>query len=211
MYYITRGDPVRVFEIELDRHDFGRTTVAEIATTGAPAAPAGDADDTGFAFDAANQIIGGGISDGVFHAFDPVARAWTSVVMKTEPASGTVGTQADHALDYDPRDGVFVFVTTYGSGGRTWAYRYGAGQPPAMPPPRDGGGGAGPGGTAGQAAGSGGCQTSAGPSLVLWLALMSLRSTRARPCRAARRARPPPRPPARRPSGSARAASRSSG
>jgi hypothetical protein len=180
MYYFSRGDPIRVFEIELDREDFSRTRITEIATTGAPAAPAGDADDTGFAYDAADQIIGGGISDGVFHAFDPIARAWTSVVMNTEPAGGTIGTQADHALDYDVRDGVFVFVTTYGSGGHTWAYRYGPGEPPSLPPPREAGGGTGQGGTTSQAAGSGGCQTGAGPSLLPWLALMALRPTRAR-------------------------------
>ena len=40
--------------------------------------------------------------------------------MQASP-SGTIGTQAFHAIDYDPVNNVFVFIT---EARRTWAYRY---------------------------------------------------------------------------------------
>ena len=39
MYYITRGAPVRVFEIRLDRTDFAQSAIGEITVADPPAAP----------------------------------------------------------------------------------------------------------------------------------------------------------------------------
>jgi len=47
--------------------------------------------------------------------------------MQVQGGGGPVGTQAFHALDFDPVDGVFLFLTEYDSGSRLWAYRYGSG------------------------------------------------------------------------------------
>ncbi|MFT3766132.1 MAG: hypothetical protein QM820_11545 [Minicystis sp.] len=120
-YYIARGNPTRVFEVQVDRSSAGASSVMEIATTGAP--PSGE---SGWAYDSVNQVIGGGVADGVFYAFDPVSRAWTSKTMGVAPADGgsPIGTIAFHALDYDPVDNAYIFLTDYASGRRTWAYRY---------------------------------------------------------------------------------------
>jgi hypothetical protein len=84
--------------------------------------------ETGFAYDAVNQIIGGGVSQGVFYAYDPVRKTWASHVMKTLPAGERVGTVAFHAHAYDPVNNVFIFITDAESGRRTWAYRYATGR-----------------------------------------------------------------------------------
>jgi hypothetical protein len=80
--------------------------------------------ESGWAYDAANQIIGGGIQDGLFYAYSPLTNTWTSNVMQTDPPGSSVGTLAFHALDYDPINNVFIFITDGDSGRRTWAYRY---------------------------------------------------------------------------------------
>lgn len=80
--------------------------------------------ETGFAYDAVNQIIGGGVSQGVFYAYDPARKTWTSRVMNTIPAGASVGTLAFHALAYDPVNHVFILITDRESGRHTWAYRY---------------------------------------------------------------------------------------
>ena len=47
--------------------------------------------------------------------------------MQVQGGGGPIGTQAFHTLDFDPVDGVFLFLTEYDSGSRMWAYRYGSG------------------------------------------------------------------------------------
>jgi uncharacterized repeat protein (TIGR01451 family) len=88
-----------------------------------------DSQESGWAYDARNQIIGGGIRDGIFFAFDPLDHSWTSRVIQVQAPGEQVGTQAFHALDYDPVSNVFIFITEYSSGRRTWAYRYATGDP----------------------------------------------------------------------------------
>lgn len=122
-YFIARGTPTRVWEVRLDRANWANSTVTEMATTGAVF----DSQESGFAYDSWNQVIGGGVRDGVFYAFEPAQARWTAVTMQVQGGGGPVGTQAFHALDFDPVDGVFVFLTEYDSGSRTWAYRYGSG------------------------------------------------------------------------------------
>lgn len=122
-YYFTRGDPTGVFRLALDRDDLAASTVTQLAPTGDAFAT----DESGFAYDASNAIIGGGVRDGVFHAYDPAADAWISRTMEIDPASesAAIGTVAFHALSYDPVNNVFLFITDGDSGRRTWAYRFG--------------------------------------------------------------------------------------
>ena len=63
-----------------------------------------------------NRIIGGGIYKGKFYAFDPLTKRWTSQTIQ----GGSPGSMVYHAIDYDPVDNVFIFI----SGRHTWAYRY---------------------------------------------------------------------------------------
>ena len=62
--------------------------------------------------------------DGVFYAYDPVENSWTSAAMQIQGGGGPIGDLAFHALDFDPVDGVFLFLTGYDSGSRMWAYRF---------------------------------------------------------------------------------------
>jgi hypothetical protein len=96
--------------------------------------------ETGFAYDVASGVIGGGIEGGVFFAFRPSTRSWTAESMQAvSGAPARPGRIAFHAIDYDPIGNVFVFVTDQASGRRTWAYRYRRADPgtarPAAPAP----------------------------------------------------------------------------
>jgi hypothetical protein len=123
MYFIARGAPTRVWEVTLDRANWANSTVTQMTTTGAVF----DSEESGFAYDSWNEVIGGGVSNGVFHVFEPEEARWTALTMQVQAGGGPVGTQAFHALDFDPVDGVFLFLTEYDSGSRMWAYRYGSG------------------------------------------------------------------------------------
>jgi hypothetical protein len=112
-----RGSPVQVVALKLDRDDPAASTVEWVETTG----PTADHQEPGYDYDAAHGIIGGAVLDSTFHAFDPATATWTATAMQ----GGSPGTQAFHALIYDPVDDVFIFVTDYASGGGTWAYRHG--------------------------------------------------------------------------------------
>ena len=62
--------------------------------------------------------------DGVFHTFDPRARRWANQVMQILPAGAAPPpNNGFYTLGYDPVDGVFIVVTDYAGGWRTWAYR----------------------------------------------------------------------------------------
>lgn len=121
MYYFADGNAV--FEVELNRTHFSWSTIKRVSGIkgDVPKLP-----ETGFAYDGVNRIIGGGIVDGVFHAFDPATRTWTARKIQTTGAESSVGSVAFHALDYDPVNNVFLFLSDYESGRRTWAYRYAA-------------------------------------------------------------------------------------
>ena len=128
MYYFARGAPTQVWEVTLDRANWAATAIVRLAVTGSVP----DSQESGWAYDSWNQVIGGGVSAGVFHAFDPLLARFTSHVMQRSAGSPAVGTQAFHCLDFDPVDGVFLFLTEYDSGGRMWAYRYADGAPAAL-------------------------------------------------------------------------------
>lgn len=111
MYYFARGSGA-VYAVTLDRDDLSATTVDLVDASG----PTSPHQEPGYDYDAHNAIIGGGVTDGVFYAFDPATATWTAENMQ----GGDPGTQAFHAIAYSPVDNVFVFRTT----NETWAYRY---------------------------------------------------------------------------------------
>ncbi len=151
MYYVMSNGTV--YELTLNRGDFAKSTATKmVGVTGTlpprPLNGATDDGETGWAYDSVNHIIGGGILNGVFYAFDPVTKVWSSSVMQKSPADlpYNIGSlSVTHVLDYDPVDNVFIFITSGGNYKRyTWAYRYGAGssttpapasdtQPPSVP------------------------------------------------------------------------------
>ena len=116
-YYFERTGQA-VYELSLNRSNFAQSTIVRQTTSGTPP-PAGV--ETGFGYDSTNQIIGGGPLQNVFYAYAPAAKAWTAKTVQ----GGTPGSVAFHALDYDAKDNVFVFITDATSGRQTWAYRYG--------------------------------------------------------------------------------------
>ncbi len=132
-YFFARGNPTRVFELRLDRTNWSASTLTEIA---APA-NAPESSESGWVYDSVSQVIGGGVRDGMFYAYNPVNNTWQSRTMQIQSALGTtsIGTQAFHSIGFDPVDGVFVFITNYGSGSRVWAYRFGGPVPTPVPPP----------------------------------------------------------------------------
>lgn len=133
MYYIARGDPTLVFEVTLDRANWEGSTVVQLPTP----ANAPSSQESGWAYDSVSQVIGGGVRDGQFHAYDPATNTWVGKTMQPQSSAGqtTIGSQAFHAIGFDPVNGVFVFITDYASGSRVWAYRFGGPVPTPAPPP----------------------------------------------------------------------------
>ena len=119
----------RVWEVGLTRDGerLIRASIQEVGTGAGPKLP-----ETGFAYDARNRVIGGGVRDGQFNVFDPATQSWTTTTMQVEGGGGKVGTQAYHALDYDPVGNVYIFISNAASGYHVWAYRYRA-KPAAAP------------------------------------------------------------------------------
>jgi hypothetical protein len=112
-YFFLRGEPT-VYAVKLDRANLPASTMEQVTTTGSGSGHG----EPGWAFDSKNNVIGGGVQNDEFHIFDPATGAWSSV-----PVPG-VGSQAFHAVGYDPTNNVFIFVTDYDSGSKTWAFRY---------------------------------------------------------------------------------------
>ena len=115
-YMIDDGNSI--FEVTLNRADWAASTVIQMTgiTGDVPSTQ-----ETGWAYDSVNRIIGGGVKSGIFYAFDPLVKSWKAKTMLTQPSGSSVGSQAFHAIDYDPVNNVFIFIT---EGRRTWAYRY---------------------------------------------------------------------------------------
>lgn len=135
MYLIKNsGD---VLEVTLNRTDFTKSSITQMTGVSGslpkkpvPTVDFTDDGETGWAYDSVNKIIGGGITNGVFYAFNPISKVWTASTM-SKNVSTPIGTQVTHALDYDPVHNVFIFISSIpASGGytyNTWAYRYGGG------------------------------------------------------------------------------------
>lgn len=119
LYLFMRGSPVTVLEITLG------STPKVVAVTGMTGTP--NSKETGYAYDAGSQLIGGNVANNQICFYNPATKAWTT----RTPTGANVGTLAFHAIDYDPVNGVFLFVT---EGRKSIAYRYGA-APVTTPPP----------------------------------------------------------------------------
>ncbi len=119
MIYLQRDGVVR--EVVLDRDDWSGTVSNVLNPTGMPA----QGNETGFAYDSCKQVIGGGVADGMFFTFDPIANAWSSEAMSVTSSDGhDIGTQVFHMMEYDPVDNAYVFIADGSGGRRTWAYRH---------------------------------------------------------------------------------------
>jgi hypothetical protein len=114
-YYIVRKQPVEVYALKLDRNDPAQSTIDRITTTG----PTSTNGEPGYAYDEINHVIGGAVQDDEFFVLDPATGTWSSHPMN----GGSPGSMAFHSIAYDSVDNVFVFVTDYNSGRKTWAYR----------------------------------------------------------------------------------------
>lgn len=118
MYLITRKT-LAVRQFTLDRKDWSKTSGTLIEPRGIVPPPMRN-----FAYDSRNHVIGG-IKEGVFYAFDLESLTWSAHPVEARSPDGVkVGSVQHHAIDYDPVNNVFVFVTDKASGRRTWAYRY---------------------------------------------------------------------------------------
>lgn len=114
-YYFMRGQPVEVVALKLDRAAPERSTLELLATEG----PSSPHDEPGYDYDAVNEIIGGGVHEGSFYAFDPRTATWTQHAIQ----GASPGTQAFHALGYDPISNVFVFRSDTSGDQHTYAFR----------------------------------------------------------------------------------------
>ncbi|MBK8241090.1 MAG: hypothetical protein IPK74_36710 [Deltaproteobacteria bacterium] len=113
-FYLFAHGSQSVWALAYDR-DAPAQSVAERLDTSGPS----PGDELGFDYDARNHVIGGGVRDGVFYAFDPFDATWSSHVIQ----GGNPGTLAFHALAYDAVDNVYVFIASPDSGAHTWAFR----------------------------------------------------------------------------------------
>jgi hypothetical protein len=112
MYYFERTSK-RVFEVTLDRADFSKSQIQRLATTGTQSWH----QQPSYAYDFVSGIIGGGVYNNVFYAFNPITRAWTESLIQ----GGAPGNQAFQALSYDPVNNMYIFIT---DNRQTWGYRY---------------------------------------------------------------------------------------
>ena len=121
-FYYFNSSAGRVWEVSLTRNGDKLThaSIQEVGNGTGPKLP-----ETGFAYDAANRVIGGGVHKNQFHVFDPATGEWTATTIQVE-GGGKIGTQAYHALDYDPVANVYIFISNAASGYRVWAYRFNA-------------------------------------------------------------------------------------
>ncbi|MGB1111369.1 MAG: hypothetical protein ACPG4N_13495, partial [Gammaproteobacteria bacterium] len=70
----------------------------------------------GFDWDSKNRIIGGGVHDGKFFAFDVKNQQWTAKTIRGAPVKAMYG----YGMQYAPALNVFIFMTK----DRTFAYRW---------------------------------------------------------------------------------------
>jgi hypothetical protein len=124
-FYYFHSGAGRVWEVALTRggDKVTQASMKEVGNGPGPKLP-----ETGFAYDTANRVIGGGVYKDQFHVFDPATGEWTTTAIQIE-GGGKIGTQAYHALDYDPIANVYIFISNSASGFRVWAYRFRAASP----------------------------------------------------------------------------------
>ncbi len=106
---------VKVWRVVLDRNDFSKSTITQLATSGS-APPSGARI---YSYDTKNQVFGGAFYNNKFHWFDPATNTWNSQSM----AGGPAGNSAYHSGDYDPVNNVYVFKSRAPEH-RVWVYRF---------------------------------------------------------------------------------------
>ncbi len=116
MYYILDGN--NIFELTLDRENIQNSSFVLLDDV------QGDIPDlreTGFAYDSANQVIGGAVKNGGFYTFNPQNQTWSQHIMNVAESSESPSSMLFHVLDYDPINNVFIFID---ENRHTYAYRY---------------------------------------------------------------------------------------
>jgi len=114
-YYV--GQSGAVWEIALDRSRLVASTIRRLEVTGPT--PGSSAPETAVAYDSVNHLIGMGPIKGTLYTFDPNTGAWTAHTIAALGNRSTIF----HCMDFDPVNGVYVFIT---NDFQTWAYRGGS-------------------------------------------------------------------------------------
>jgi hypothetical protein len=120
-------EPVKVWEIVLDRKDFTRSTIMLLTTKGTLPTTT----ERGYAYDPDHDLIGT-YDEGQFYGFHIGTRTWKSEAMRLPARPGLVlrNDQAHHAIVYDIRDHAFIFMASNRAVNyplHTFAYKWGAG------------------------------------------------------------------------------------
>ncbi len=120
----------KVYEVTLDRQNWENSSMKEL--TGMSNTPHWSYHAPGFAYDSVNKLIGGGIQNGVFHAFDPLTKQWYADNIKRDNnAEEEIGDLSHFGITFDEVNGVYIFLSDgkpqierYTEFTRhTWAYR----------------------------------------------------------------------------------------
>lgn len=119
-YYIWQGGAV--WEIVYDRATPANTTITRLSiTVSAPDAyPFAGNTECGVAYDSVNHLIGTGPFNNRFFAFDPVTRNWVGKAI----AGAAPGNIAFHCIDFDPVNGVYIFINSAANGYHTFAFKW---------------------------------------------------------------------------------------
>lgn len=119
-YLISRGNPGYVTEVIPNRQDFSQTSFTRLALSGE--AYSEGSISSGWKYDAENQVIGGGIKNGRFYYFDPIAKTWGSVAIQIQVGGSRITATAFHNIAYDHNKKVWVFIDDVTK--KTWVFRF---------------------------------------------------------------------------------------
>lgn len=105
-YFIIDGDII--YEISLNRSDYKSSLIRKIPV------PGGSVPDlmfeSGFAYDSHNKLIGGGILNNQFYAYNPISNMWSSSDIQIGNSPGNTGRLIFHAIDFDPISNTYIFI-----------------------------------------------------------------------------------------------------
>lgn len=107
--YLMQSDG-QAFEVILNRNDFSKSTIVKMNVTGTlrpftnPGGTSSGDGETGWAYDSVNKIIGGGIYNNTFYAFDPVSSTMKAVTMTSSSGNPIGNLMKMHTIDFDSVD-----------------------------------------------------------------------------------------------------------
>lgn len=104
----------KIWRLTPDRAAWGQTRIDQMVISGALPG----CGERKWAYDSINRVLGVAICNSIAYVFDPATNNMFSGAVQ----GGAPGSVAFEALDYDPANNLFVFLTTYP--GRSWGYRY---------------------------------------------------------------------------------------